>query len=58
MKAKDVINLVVTVALIGMAVGIAYMTNMPYQNGWGVAYIPWTVLSVLWGFHLNECYHN
>jgi hypothetical protein len=52
---KHIINLLITLILTGFAVGIAWLAwNDTFA--WGVLYIPWFVLTILWGNHITKTY--
>lgn len=55
---KHIINLLITLILTGFAVGIAWLSwnDTVELNIWGVLYIPWFVLTILWGDHITKTY--
>lgn len=55
---KHIMNLLITLILTGFAVGISWLTwNSPsLTNTWSILYIPWFVLTILWGRHITNKY--
>lgn len=53
---KDFLNLIITLALIGFAVGLTLTQINDPDGKWGLLYIPLIILYVLWGCYLNDNY--
>lgn len=55
---KHLLNLIILCFLIVSAFGIAYLTRTTTdpRSAWPVAYLPWTVLSILYGFKIDKDY--
>jgi uncharacterized membrane protein (Fun14 family) len=52
---KDFLTVLITLILSGFAIGIAYL-SVNYTEPYGVLYIPWTILVLLWGLVLSDYY--
>ncbi len=55
---KHILNLIITLALIGFGVGVTYVVahSPSDNNAWPVLYLPLVGLYVLWGFYLKAKY--
>ena len=55
---KHFINIFVVLVLIGLSIGVAYMTSHCDTdiNIWGLSYIPIIIFMFLWGYKLYKDY--
>lgn len=53
---KHILNLLIFLALVFFAIGIASLQKAEPDSVWFLAYIPWIILAILWGFKINEDY--
>ena len=51
---KDFLNILIVLILTAFAIGISYMQFIQLKSFWGVLYIPWFILAILWGIKMNN----
>jgi hypothetical protein len=55
---KHIINLLVLLILTGFAIGVAYLQVSNPGDVWFIAYLPLTIMMVMWGFKLESDYKD
>lgn len=55
---KHILNLLIFLALVFFAIGIASLQKAEPDSAWFFAFIPWFILAILWGVKINGDYKD
>lgn len=53
---KDFFNVLITIILVGFAIGIAYMQYNQKLSAWAMLFFPWIGFAIAWGVKIHKDY--
>ena len=53
---KDFFNILITIILVGFAIGISYMQYNQKTSAWAMLFLPWIGFAIAWGVKIHKDY--